>query len=219
MTLSSTPNSQPSSRSRRAIGIVGKSRQDKHKVTVETEASQSTGILGFKTKAHWEGIGVLPLFFVGFGFVALAIKMLKVKSGEWSSGPSAVNKVTVPKTAITSSEEEAELHVFKCGGCGYEMYPARGREFKFFPDSFKCPLCGTPKSEFWDLNDPDDPRNQEEEEEQSEEEEDSGEDGAVQDVVSDSGSTESLRSESGGGTGNEGTSTTAKDRTDSDTST
>lgn len=162
-------------KSRRVVGIVGKAASDAAKTKAGTEAAPARGgIFGMKAQAYWDSIGVLPLAFAGFGVVALAIKMLKVKGGELRSGPSGVNKVTIPKTAITTVEEEAELHVFKCGGCGYEMYPARGREFKFFPDSFKCPLCGTPKSEFWDLNDPDDPRNQEEEEEEADQDDDGG---------------------------------------------
>lgn len=157
-------------KSRRVIGIVSKASTEKKQTSVAVEPTASKGgIFGMKAQAYWESIGVLPLAFAGFGIVALAIKMLKVKGGELRSGPEGINKVTIPKSAITSVEEEAELHVFKCGGCGYEMYPARGREFKFFPDSFKCPLCGTPKSEFWDLNDPDDPRNQEDDEEEEEE--------------------------------------------------
>ena len=31
---------------------------------------------------------------------------------------------------------------------------------KFFPDDFKCPICGADKDKFWDMNDPNDPRNQ-----------------------------------------------------------
>lgn len=153
-----------SGRPHRVIGIVGNSKSSE-KINTEVGTDSKGGLFGMKANAYWESMGAVPLFFAGFGVVALGIKMLKVKSGEMRSGPSGINKVTIPKTAITSEAEEAELHVFKCGGCGYEMYPARGREFKFFPDSFKCPLCATPKSEFWDLNDPDDPRNQEDEEE------------------------------------------------------
>lgn len=154
-------------RQRSAIAIVGKNKTaEKEKANTAVAVDAKGGLFGMKANAYWESMGVLPLFFAGFGIVALGIKMLKVKSGEMRSGPSGINKVTIPKTAITSEEEEAELHVFKCGGCGYEMYPARGREFKFFPDSFKCPLCATPKSEFWDLNDPDDPRNQEDDTEE-----------------------------------------------------
>ena len=38
------------------------------------------------------------------------------------------------------------------------MFPARGREGKFFPDSFKCPNCAAPKEAFFDMNDLSDPR-------------------------------------------------------------
>lgn len=154
------------------MGIVAKGKPGTTK-TVAVESGKG-GLFGMKANAYWESMGVLPLFFAGFGVVALAIKMLKIKGGEWGAGADGVNKAITPKTVITSAQEESELHVFKCGGCGYEMYPARGREFKFFPDSFKCILCGTPKSEFWDLNDPTHPRNQEEEEDEDDDEEGDG---------------------------------------------
>lgn len=157
---------------KKLIGIVGKKTETTKTITIDV--NDIKGFFGMRANAYWERMGVLPLFFAGFGITALAIKMFKVKRGEMKDGANGVSKITLPKTAITSAEEEAELHVFKCGGCGYEMYPARGREFKFFPDSFKCPLCGKPKSEFWDLNDPDDPRNQELYEDDSESDDDDG---------------------------------------------
>lgn len=48
----------------------------------------------------------------------------------------------------------------RCERCGFTLYPAKGREFKFFSDRFKCPSCGAGKDLFYDANDPDDPRNQ-----------------------------------------------------------
>lgn len=30
----------------------------------------------------------------------------------------------------------------------YKMFVARGREFKFFGDNFKCPECGAGKNKF-----------------------------------------------------------------------
>lgn len=186
-----TEQSSQRQTTRPQIAIVAKTPpkpQQVKEVVIDLDEARK-GIFGMKAKAYWDGMGVLPLFFAGFGLTALAIKMLKLKGGELRAGPSAVNKLTVPKTAITSVEEEAELHVFKCGGCGYEIYPARGREFKFFPDSFKCPLCSTPKSEFWDLNDPDDPRNQQSEDEDDENDEN--------DEQSSEESEESKESESG----------------------
>eukprot|EP00931_Biecheleriopsis_adriatica_P011645 TRINITY_DN112725_c0_g1_i1.p1 TRINITY_DN112725_c0_g1~~TRINITY_DN112725_c0_g1_i1.p1 ORF type:complete len:232 (+),score=57.08 TRINITY_DN112725_c0_g1_i1:72-767(+) len=58
---------------------------------------------------------------------------------------------------IASTEEaQKELHMFMCSGCGYTLFPARGREGAFFTDKFKCPMCGASKEEFVDMNDDDD---------------------------------------------------------------
>jgi len=41
-------------------------------------------------------------------------------------------------------------HEYECQyeGCGYTLFPAAGRESKFFGDDFKCPQCGADKSHF-----------------------------------------------------------------------
>jgi rubredoxin len=147
----------------RVIGLVGRVTVTRDVVTEEVvvPSGGAGGLFGVQAKAYWESMGVLPLSIAAFGVAALALKLAKVMKGEWRAGNGGVNRATTHESIVTTEEEEAELHVFKCGGCGYEMYPARGREFKFFPDSFKCPLCQTPKDGFWDLNDPTDPRNQE----------------------------------------------------------
>lgn len=159
------------SRSTRApiIGLVGKAATKRENtVTTEEElGANATQIFGFKAKAYWGDMGAWPLGFSAFGILVLAIKLAKVKTGTWTPGGGSSKKGSSHASIVTSIEQEAELHVFKCGGCGYEMYPARGREFKFFPDSFKCPLCQSPKSAFWDLNDPTDPRNQENDDEEA----------------------------------------------------
>jgi len=36
----------------------------------------------------------------------------------------------------------------ECSKCGYTIFPAAGREWKFFGEDFKCPQCGAPKSDF-----------------------------------------------------------------------
>jgi len=41
-------------------------------------------------------------------------------------------------------------HEYECTKCGYTMYPAAGREFKFYGADFKCPTCGTGKEDFVD---------------------------------------------------------------------
>jgi len=60
-----------------------------------------------------------------------------------------------PKYVASSEKEQKELHMFMCSGCGYTLFPARGREAAFFTDTFKCPMCGAAKSEFFDMSDND----------------------------------------------------------------
>lgn len=42
--------------------------------------------------------------------------------------------------------------VYECEECGFTLFPAQGREFKFFPDDFKCPECGAAKDKFVDVS-------------------------------------------------------------------
>mmetsp|Transcript_44094 Transcript_44094/g.82464 ORF Transcript_44094/g.82464 Transcript_44094/m.82464 type:complete len:216 (+) Transcript_44094:66-713(+) len=64
---------------------------------------------------------------------------------------------SVDSKYIASTEEaQKELHMFMCSGCGYTLFPARGREGAFFNDKFKCPMCGASKDEFVDMNDDED---------------------------------------------------------------
>lgn len=60
------------------------------------------------------------------------------------------------KYVAASEQEQKELHCFMCSGCGYTLFPARGREAAFFTDNFKCPMCGAPKEDFFDMNEDDD---------------------------------------------------------------
>jgi len=56
-----------------------------------------------------------------------------------------------PAVDDTPPESRAEgTHEFECTSCGYILFPAAGREFKFFGDDFKCPQCGAGKDEFVD---------------------------------------------------------------------
>ncbi len=38
--------------------------------------------------------------------------------------------------------------VYECGECGYTLFIAQGRDFKFFSDTFECPECGAKKDKF-----------------------------------------------------------------------
>eukprot|EP00429_Kryptoperidinium_foliaceum_P062917 CAMPEP_0176062908 /NCGR_PEP_ID=MMETSP0120_2-20121206/31372_1 /TAXON_ID=160619 /ORGANISM="Kryptoperidinium foliaceum, Strain CCMP 1326" /LENGTH=439 /DNA_ID=CAMNT_0017396477 /DNA_START=46 /DNA_END=1362 /DNA_ORIENTATION=- len=42
-------------------------------------------------------------------------------------------------------EEEPASNVYECTECGYTLFIAKGREFKFYGDDFKCPECGAEK--------------------------------------------------------------------------
>jgi rubredoxin len=66
----------------------------------------------------------------------------------------------LPKISLLIYESSQSI-IPRCEVCSFTIYPARGREFKFFPAGFKCPSCGAPKEKFYDLTDPDDPRNRE----------------------------------------------------------
>jgi len=67
---------------------------------------------------------------------------------------------------VASSDADfAKLHGWRCDNCGRTLYPALGREVRFFRDDFKCPSCGAPKETFYDVYDPTDPRNYEEDDE------------------------------------------------------
>lgn len=50
--------------------------------------------------------------------------------------------------AEKEAEQEASSNVYECGNCGYTLFIAQGREFKFYGDDFTCPECGAKKDEF-----------------------------------------------------------------------
>lgn len=171
----------------RVLAVVA-GRRDKAELKTTVSVPPPTGSDapsggGIRAKAYWDQMGIIP-YFAAFAIAALVTKGVKLsvaamqKKADVSSGKkvyaSAGGATTKPSSIISSEEEEAELHVFKCGGCGYEMYPARGREFKFFPDGFTCPICGTAKSDFRDLNDENDPRNWEDDDDEDDEDDEEG---------------------------------------------
>ncbi|KAA8492539.1 hypothetical protein FVE85_8046 [Porphyridium purpureum] len=66
-----------------------------------------------------------------------AMKQLDVADAEDTSA-SASNSVQGPRA-------------FECNSCAYTIRPAAGREWKFFGDSFKCPVCGSGKDQFSEI--------------------------------------------------------------------
>lgn len=49
----------------------------------------------------------------------------------------------VPSTAVC-----LHMYVLAIVYIRYKMFVAKGREFKFFGDGFKCPECGAGKNKF-----------------------------------------------------------------------
>eukprot|EP00171_Calliarthron_tuberculosum_P010246 IDg10246t1 len=109
------------------VGLVATAVAKNDAEQISSTEEGSRGLFGLKARAYWGSMGFLPIFFTCFGVAALIYKRLKVMRGSWKS-TDGVNRAMTPDSVITSPEMERELHVFKCGGCGYEIYPARGRE-------------------------------------------------------------------------------------------
>lgn len=59
-------------------------------------------------------------------------------------------KLEDPAAAAAAEEEESQptSNVYECSECGYTLFIAKGREFKFYGDDFKCPECGAGKDKF-----------------------------------------------------------------------
>ncbi|GMH71500.1 hypothetical protein TL16_g05666 [Triparma laevis f. inornata] len=94
----------------------------------------------------------IPLAFLGYRTSQIMF---------WLFGAGLIFKLTTQKNptdkdapnwahVVTSKEQEEELHAFTCDNCGFTIFPARGREGKFFPDTYKCPSCGADKESFFD---------------------------------------------------------------------
>lgn len=58
-----------------------------------------------------------------------------------------------PDEATEGDDEEDDAdsptgNVFECGECGYTLFIAKGRDFKFMSPTFECPECGAKKDKF-----------------------------------------------------------------------
>jgi rubredoxin len=56
------------------------------------------------------------------------------------------------KAEEEETEEETSSNVYECSECGYTLFIAKGREFKFYGDDFACPECGAGKDKFQGRN-------------------------------------------------------------------
>lgn len=75
---------------------------------------------------------------------------LAAEAAERATKQDEVTELDSP--ARSGEPAKANVHAYQCSDCGYTLFPAAGREFKFYGDDFVCPACGAPKDKFVDLN-------------------------------------------------------------------
>jgi len=86
------------------------------------------------------------------GFISDREKMYGGQSRKYDAKGNRIDKegnLEDPKNAIEGGEDEAPAsNVMGCSDCGFTLFIAKGREEKFFGESFKCPECGSKKDRF-----------------------------------------------------------------------
>jgi ribosomal protein S27AE len=61
------------------------------------------------------------------------------------------------RSVVQSEDQLKELKQMSCGDCGYTIFPALGRSFRYTIEGQLCPVCGS--DDFYDKNDENDSRN------------------------------------------------------------
>jgi len=120
---------------------------------------QSLSVFGAEVKFGHDMTATFLTAGISLGLITVKLAKLVAEGNlrPLVSEDKPVNSKHITQTAA----EETELHEFCCERCGYTMFPARGRDKKFFPDNFKCPHCKAPKDCFFDMTDLSDPRTRE----------------------------------------------------------
>ena len=62
------------------------------------------------------------------------------------------------RSSVQSESDLKKINVMSCGNCGYTIFPALGRTFRFDTYTKECKNCGAVGA-FYDKNDPNDERN------------------------------------------------------------
>lgn len=82
-------------------------------------------------------------------------KILKIREKKWSK--EGEKKKDETKASDDDAEGEGKpskvedgAHEYECTKCGFTLFVAKGREFKFYGDDFKCTQCGAGKESFKD---------------------------------------------------------------------
>lgn len=89
------------------------------------------------------------------GVVLARQKQLEREAAEIAAAAEESSKPEAPDLdypARSGEPAKATVHAYQCTDCGYTLFPAAGREFKFYGDDFVCPACGAPKDKFIDIN-------------------------------------------------------------------
>jgi len=88
------------------------------------------------------------------GFLSEREKMYGGQSTKYDKQGRAIDKEgnyldeADKKAAEKEETKEPASNVYECSECGFTLFIAKGREFKFYGDDFKCPECGADKDKF-----------------------------------------------------------------------
>ncbi|GMH50572.1 hypothetical protein TrRE_jg13157 [Triparma retinervis] len=74
----------------------------------------------------------------------------KDKEDKPSTSPAVDDDDVQPSNppSTSSPKSTSGASIYECSSCGYTLFPAKGREFKFFPEDYVCPECGGPREGF-----------------------------------------------------------------------
>jgi len=94
----------------------------------------------------------------GEGFITARETMYKGQTTKYDKKGNALDaegNLADPENADVDDDDDDDSGaggvtdgVYECGECGYTLFVAKGRDFKFFGDDFKCPECGAEKDKF-----------------------------------------------------------------------
>lgn len=86
------------------------------------------------------------------GFISYREKLYGNQSQKYDDAGNKIDdegNLEDPENAIAEKKDNGPAsNVMGCQSCGYTLFIAKGREQKFFGDSFKCPECGAGKDKF-----------------------------------------------------------------------
>lgn len=75
--------------------------------------------------------------------------VIAAEAEDRTSRPAVSDSLDFP--ARSGEPAKVTSHAYECSECGYTMFPAAGREFKFYGADFVCPTCGATKDKFVDV--------------------------------------------------------------------